>query len=303
MLSPPPLRPAAASVLAPDWLHRSGEATVLAALPRAVYLHAGEWSEVLCVLDADALRLPNSVVVPSVGIGTGRPVSTGLIPGDAVTVSAGRIELPSARLEVRRTFRPASIRVGAAVGIDGEAVRALRAELRPGLPGLADAAADVLAALDTPGSTDGLAASTRALVGRGPGLTPSGDDVLAGVLLGLRAAGRIRASATLAEAVAAHLRATTSLSASLLRAAGDGWCLPEVRALLDGLRSGGAVPGSTTSGSPVAHSLKLLDRIGHSSGHDLATGLLAVLTADRGRPSTASAPIRSAHHRERTLHA
>ncbi len=286
------MHPAAASTLAPDWLHRTWEATVLAALPRAVYLHAGAWTDVLCILDADALRLPNSVLVPSVGIGRGEPLALGLRAGDRVKVDAGRIDLPSGVVECRRTFRPAAIALGVGLGIDPTALGELAQRLKPGLPGMTAAAHEVVAAAsevaatsevateDMAGAAGVIAAEDKAatagelelrrligeLVGCGPGLTPTGDDVLAGVLLGLRAAGLVRAAAALADAIAARLRKTTSLSAALLQAAAGGWCIPEVRDACFSLRAGNP-----------DDSFALLSRIGHSSGHDLATGFLAVL--------------------------
>lgn len=322
------MRPAAASILVPEWLGDTGEATVLAVLPHAVHLRSGAWTEVLCVLDAEALRLPNSVVVGSVGTGRGEPLGSGLNAGDRVRVDAGRLILPAAVIECRRTFRPAMIAPGAGLGTDPRAVRDLARGLRPGLPGMAAAAAEVTRAVEAvagiteaaeaagaaeadsalaeTGATSELNRVTGRLIGRGPGLTPTGDDVLAGVLLGLRAAERLVSVRWLARAVARSLPHTTSLSAALLQAAAGGWCVPEVRDACSMLRAG--FP---------AESLALLGRIGHSSGHDLATGFLAALPAQPGSgghvpgPRLGAHPAEAAvtdslgptdHPRERTLH-
>ncbi|MBC2933918.1 DUF2877 domain-containing protein [Nocardioides sp. zg-1228] len=68
------------------------------------------------------------------------------------------------------------------------------------------------------------------LVGRGPGLTPLGDDVLAGWLTTRAALGR--PDDALAGAVRDRLGATTLLSATLLECAVRGEALPELSAWL-----------------------------------------------------------------------
>src|SRR5262249_42586767 len=61
------------------------------------------------------------------------------------------------------------------------------------------------------------------LLGLGPGLTPSGDDVLCGVLVALHALGEPRAAGKLGDAIAAETRrATTPLSGAFLAAAAQG---------------------------------------------------------------------------------
>ena len=65
------------------------------------------------------------------------------------------------------------------------------------------------------------APSLAALLGRGPGLTPSGDDVLAGYVLGCRAFGLPVPSLD-------GLHRTTALSAALLEYASAGVAVPEV---------------------------------------------------------------------------
>ena len=76
-----------------------------------------------------------------------------------------------------------------------------------------------------------------AQVGAGPGLTPSGDDVLCGVLLGLRLhpRGSSPLAAELWRAVEPRLTATTSLSAALLREAAEGYAVEPVVRLLERL--------------------------------------------------------------------
>jgi hypothetical protein len=101
------------------------------------------------------------------------------------------------------------------------------------------------------------------LLGRGPGLTPLGDDLLAGLLVTLSACGSA-AFEPAAAAVRAHAPArTTFVSAALLHHAARGECVPELAAFLDG--------------GPV----EALLRVGDTSGAGLAHGVLAGLGALR----------------------
>ena len=114
------------------------------------------------------------------------------------------------------------------------------------------------------------AAAVAALVGRGHGLTPSGDDALAAALLAARALDSDRAAA-LAGAVRSRLSATTAVSAALLEAAADGWAVPEVVALVEAAAAGD-VRGTESLLPPVL-------ALGHHSGSDLVAGLGAALAA------------------------
>jgi hypothetical protein len=113
-----------------------------------------------------------------------------------------------------------------------------------------------------------LAGRVRGLVGAGAGLTPSGDDGLCGALLVLLAAGH-PAAAHLAAAVTARLDATTSLSASLLREAMEGYAVPAVVRLVSAAVRGRAAERESALADVLA--------IGHTSGADVAAGALAAL--------------------------
>ena len=102
-------------------------------------------------------------------------------------------------------------------------------------------------------------ADVARLLGRGPGLTPLGDDVLAGWLAVRRAAGL--PDAAVAAAVRRGLGATTSLSATLLDCALEGEALPE-------LSSWVAALGTPAEASAAA----ALQAVGASSGRGLLTG-------------------------------
>jgi len=107
------------------------------------------------------------------------------------------------------------------------------------------------------------------LLGAGPGLTPSGDDVLAGFLAGAAAFG-IEASA-LREAIAVLAPArTTALSAALLWHAGRAECIDELAGVAAVLTSQ-RWRGPEQAGPAVGRLL----RVGHTSGAALALGLVA----------------------------
>jgi hypothetical protein len=108
------------------------------------------------------------------------------------------------------------------------------------------------------------------LLGRGPGLTPSGDDVLAGYLVGAAAYGSTDQAADdvrrLIESQAD--RRTTTLSAALLRHAAAGETIPQVSGLLDAL-------GDSARRRPLDRALADLYAVGHTSGAALASGVVA----------------------------
>ncbi len=106
------------------------------------------------------------------------------------------------------------------------------------------------------------------LIGCGPGLTPAGDDVLAGALVAA-AAVRHPDLHRLASGVRAALRArrTTVVSVGLLHAALDGWATPELAAFVE-------APGPATEAALLT--------LGHSSGAALRDGAAHVL---RGAPA------------------
>ena len=119
------------------------------------------------------------------------------------------------------------------------------------------------AGLAEPGRAEATAAR---LVGRGGGLTPAGDDVLAGFLVAAHAYGfpapGIRDLATSGAR-------TTRLAAALLRYAARGESIPELTRFLVALGDGVDVVAATDE----------LLRIGHSSGTSLAMGALVAARA------------------------
>ncbi len=101
------------------------------------------------------------------------------------------------------------------------------------------------------------------LVGRGPGLTPAGDDVLAGLLFAARLLGGPEAEGRL-ESIA-HGARTTLISRAFLLWAARGQAIAPVHDLLDA-----AVAGRRRLARSAAAAL---GRVGESSGADFALGL------------------------------
>jgi uncharacterized protein DUF2877 len=111
-------------------------------------------------------------------------------------------------------------------------------------------------------------AAVQGLIGLGPGLTPSGDDVLTGALALLQACRETRIHADLARTILAMAALTSPLSASFLRAAAAGHVAEH---LYDAATS--AVAGD--AGATVA----ALRGVGHSSGWDMLAGIAVTLRA------------------------
>ena len=110
--------------------------------------------------------------------------------------------------------------------------------------------------------------AVKALAGLGHGLTPSGDDVLAGALLMLHALGRCDQAAALAEAVRRWASARTSpLSFALLEPACDGEPNEAVAKAIAAMLTGEAPEA-------VIHHLA---SVGATSGFDIFAGMLVAV--------------------------
>jgi len=114
-----------------------------------------------------------------------------------------------------------------------------------------------------------LGADVEQLIGLGPGLTPSGDDYLGGVLISLRWLGRGAHADSLWRWLEPRLAARTSaISAAHLAAAAAGEGHEALHEVLENLAAW-ETPSLTAS-------LGRLDAIGHSSGWDALAGVVAV---------------------------
>lgn len=242
---------------------------VAALLPVAIHIATGEQDlPVVCLATPDAVRLPCSLVVGSLP-----PAAV----GERVELGGGGIVVVGMEVRPSRWWQPSKPRLR---DVDDarrrlETVAPDTEDLREWTSGRAEPG---------PMSTDGdlsgepvravlaggapLAALVPELLGLGPGLTPAGDDVLAGALVTLRAAAAPAAD-TLAAAVEAADPATrtTTLSAALLTHATRGDCVPELAGFLDAL----------DGRADLANALARLRAIGGTSGSALAVGVRLAL--------------------------
>jgi hypothetical protein len=249
---------AAASVLLRDLI--AGPlcpAKVLATGPAATYTDAG--GEVLAVVTAGGVRLPCAVMLAAGGRLPAARSWSGLAVGRGAVYLDGR-----QLVVVRRWFDP---RVRLA-GVDVRAVARLadvvwsRGSVDALLPH------DALDRLATGLASGDAAGAVSPLLGRGTGLTPAGDDLVAGALASLRALGSPAADQFGAAVRALARAATTRLSAALLEAADVGALVPEAAGVLRAMAGGGDV--ETAADRLVA--------LGHTSGWHLAAGLLVGVT-------------------------
>jgi hypothetical protein len=261
--------PAAVSPLTRDIVMGEARAArVLAAFPTALYLVLDESAgarQVLPVVTADALLLPTALRLGMPSSGRSWPIA----PGDEAVVGGGGVIAPAFELRGVRDWRPSRVETGLAL----PGVAAL--DLLPDGGVLGRLCTD-LAAAALAGQP--VTAHVAGLVGAGLGLTPSGDDALCGVLLGLRAWASPAPAAAVADVIGHARHRTTDLSASLLMAAADGYAVPQVVSLLRALAGGGSDLRSAT----LVPALEAVLAIGHSSGRDLVSGLVGTLRALSG---------------------
>ena len=250
--------------------------SVVASTAQATYVTVGGSDRtILCIAAANAVRVPCAIVVET----KTHPVQSP--PGTIGSVGGGVLTLGDATYRVSRWWRPPRPRGLGAVPparLAG-AVRWLNGRVADPLDAAGRAAvADLVQALAAGGSPS---PAVAALLGRGPGLTPTGDDVLAGALVTLTALGA-PAAQVLGEAVlAAAPSATTTVSAALLVHAARGECIPQLADLVEAIGTGSADAGDgslpRTAGALLA--------VGHCSGAGLLHGVLVALAIAHSRLS------------------
>ena len=121
-----------------------------------------------------------------------------------------------------------------------------------------------------------------ALIGLGPGLTPSGDDLIGGALVALASLSRLATRDALWRACRAHLDRTNEISAAHLRSAALGYAAAPLHEAVHA-----AIAGQVDRIKPA---LLALSKVGHSSGLDAFAGALMVLRAVEFRLHRDSAP-------------
>jgi hypothetical protein len=126
---------------------------------------------------------------------------------------------------------------------------------------------------------DGAASAAARLVGAGPGLTPSGDDYLAGFLVGARHTTQNKAQLALVDALGRELAILYGDSGDISRAylahAAAGRVARPLATLAKSITDGADQSAIETATTVALH-------IGHSSGADGTFGLLCGLAAWRG---------------------
>ena len=244
----------------------------------ALYLKIPRPPGVLVVLSHDAVRLPCGLVLattsaelpltslaPPAARSASFVVGDGAVgwmgPGGPVVVRAVREwaparpasgEVAAGALAAVRTVLSGEALSGADPGIDSRLVE-----------GLAAAASD----------HDASVAAATGLLGRGRGLTPGGDDVLAGFLVGAAAFGLDAAALRQVIDALAPVR-TAALSAALLWHAGRGECIDELAAVAGVLTSQRLYSPQLGEPGQAAGAVSRLLSIGHTSGAALALGLM-----------------------------
>ena len=112
----------------------------------------------------------------------------------------------------------------------------------------------------------------RALIGLGPGLTPSGDDLLGGALVALHLLGRPDLAEVLWHGISGAVETgTNAISRAHLAAAARGLGGAALHAILNDLLTG--------KRDVLAARLAAVDRIGHTSGWDALAGATIALSA------------------------
>jgi len=250
---------------------------VIAAMPGVSYLDFGQRDsepQVIALTGPGAICLPNAVAlkIPATGPGPGLAVQ-----GEDAWVGNDCILACGMDVQVRRWWDPCPVFGPLS-----------RARLDHGLATLARtcAAAGGRAGLDSHDAPAALAASCAAgdlagavevaenLIGLGPGLTPSGDSMISGLLLALRLLGGAIEGGTRAVWLADWLGAavthradqrTTALAAALLHCAARGQAAEEAAAVLRGF----------AGQQPVEPAARRLLTAGRAAGADLAWGLMA----------------------------
>ncbi len=125
--------------------------------------------------------------------------------------------------------------------------------------------------------------SIENLIGLGPGLTPSGDDFIGGLMVALRYLGFAEIAAAIAGAVLPIAsRDTNTISAQLLRCAATGQA---ASTLFDVLKA-------ILTGDSIEAGLDAIDAIGHTSGWDSLAGAALVCRALSGLEEPALAERR-----------
>jgi len=266
---------------------------VIAVLPDVIYLDFGEYAgepQVIALTAPGVICPPNAITLKLPGQDGPAPPAGAQEPArpagredrtagreDGAWVGNGRVLACGMDVQVRRWWDPSPVVGPLSRGRLEHGVASLArvysaAEYRPGLDGHDAPAA--LAARCAAGDLASAVEIAESLVGLGPGLTPSGDSMISGLLLALRLLGGATPGGTKAVWLADWLGAavtcyaeqrTTALAATLLHCAARGQAAEEVSAVLR------AFAGQ----KPVEPAARRLLTAGRATGAELTWGLIA----------------------------
>lgn len=259
--TPTPQRVAGvASVAIHGLLTVPGTATVLGTSGYAVWLSVED--SVVVVSTRDATRLPNGIEIAS---RSGDNPFQHVHHGAPVDIGFGRIVLEGLTVTIGRWWDPRPV----LPDITPHELGAAIAKLPATVPDVeSDGLREALRAF----SPNRLITAARPLIGKGSGLTPEGDDYLAGAIAGVRilsqALGHETATQMLDRVANPLARLadarTTTFSSALIQHALRGQVAAPAGSLLRALAGRG----------DVAPAHRVLSRVGHSSGPALAAGIV-----------------------------
>jgi hypothetical protein len=268
-------------------------AELIGSFPVAVYVKAG--GGVVALVSPDGVRLPNAMVLSRADhASVVRHAATG-----PLQVGHGEVRLGPVRVTARRWWDPVPRLGRVDAGLLAGRLDAVRAIL-PAWPDAADPAAGRLrtgrqALASVLAGTGDLAGTVRSLVGLGAGLTPAGDDLLAGAMAGLVVFGTAlerpdarTLAVRMGQEVVAHATATTPLAADLAEHAARGALVQPAAELCRAIAD-----QRPDADGALAPAVERLLRLGHTSGRDLAEGLLLGASTVQSRSSGHDTPSSS----------
>ena len=244
-------------------LHGSAHAGhVLGASPAGLYLHFESVSgapDVVAVLPTSSVRLP-------LGMVSATPLPA-VAPDAVVEIGDGWLRVGGHGWHTLRWFQPRPPKCRPPRGELLEASELLLRNVSEAQIGVCSARAWAAATALAGGDPE----PCCELLGDGPGLTPAGDDIIAGALAGCSLSGAGPSCKAVDMLLSRARTATTALSAALLSCAAAGQVVPQAAHFLRAL----------TGAAPLMPALGQLRAVGSTSGTALAVGLVAALASAR----------------------
>ena len=246
----------------------------------AVNVQVAGSETLLTVFASETTDLPQGIRVSPTGLWT-QPLS----PRQAVKRQGGRLDLGEAGISIELSGAP--VYHGTLQGICPDRMtlnrrlawveqnlRALEGSHPGPLEKRISAALSQLTEAVRIRDREGIQHSTADLVGLGPGLTPSGDDILVGFSAGLRCTARNKNSEFLFRALQANAARTNDISRTYLLLAARGLYSSSLRTLCQAICAD-RNSYSAISRSFLEKSAQVVLHTGHTSGRDTVRGLLA----------------------------